>query len=611
MAVQNSNFNTLIAAIDTKAQSLAASTTDPKDLVYLSKSLEALNVTATVSDVIAAGDTKVTAVNTAGSTQVGVVQAEGATQVAAVNAAGGSYATSATLNAMRSVVLVTIVGGKFAMDGTSQQALKLTPSVVYRFDQSDASNATHPLQFSTTSDGTHASGTAITAGVTVVGTAGSAGAYVEYVVEQDSVATYYYCGNHSGMGAAAYSISSGGGGGSSTTLTKIDEKQFAPNSGFTWNTTYSSGLVRAGGVRGYTFGSLHMATDASKTSTQGRSVTVNPSTGALTEINGNNYSLWTNNSGSAVSTTYFNHMYGTGAVYYGGHNAWPGNASHYMGYGTAYLTAAGNWTHVTTSSTNADHGYNGSYHSIPAHAGYSGTNWFMNTGYNTGTSLANYRISSFAGGSFSIGGLNNPGSNTSTSYGVSISPNGSNSSLSASSPVSGVIYQMSASNRIVNLVSADGNTHPQSLSAGFSSTYNGVMLTNGNVALYSHNMESRLYTNYSTYTVISAPNYVYENSEYTRLVHVKDNKFIRGIKGSSFNNGIQYVDIDPSTGVMTDAGWMNLPDQMWQYDSSYVDLAVVHDYNTTSGNPVYILIHKRDTSQARFATMEWPSTFAY
>ena len=213
MAVQNSNFTALITAIDTKAQSLAASSTDPKDLVYLSKSLEALNVTATVSDVIAAGDTKVTAVNTAGSTQVGVVQAEGATQVAAVTAAGGSYATSATLNAMRSVVLVTIVGGKFAMDGTSQQALKLTPSVVYRFDQSDASNATHPLQFSTTSDGTHASGTAITAGVTVVGTAGSAGAYVEYVVEQDSVATYYYCGNHSGMGGTAYATSAASSGG--------------------------------------------------------------------------------------------------------------------------------------------------------------------------------------------------------------------------------------------------------------------------------------------------------------------------------------------------------------------------------------------------------------
>jgi hypothetical protein len=98
------------------------------------------------------------------------------------------------------------------MDGTSQQALSLTPSVKYRFDQSDASNATHPLQFSITDDGTHGGGAALTAGVTVVGTAGSAGAYVEYVVEQDSVATYYYCGSHAAMGGTAYTTTVAGGG---------------------------------------------------------------------------------------------------------------------------------------------------------------------------------------------------------------------------------------------------------------------------------------------------------------------------------------------------------------------------------------------------------------
>ena len=88
MAVQNSNFNTLITAIDTKAQALAASTTDPKDLVFLGKTLEALNVTATVSEMIAAGDTKVAAVNTAGTTKVAAVNTAGTTQVGNVNTAG-------------------------------------------------------------------------------------------------------------------------------------------------------------------------------------------------------------------------------------------------------------------------------------------------------------------------------------------------------------------------------------------------------------------------------------------------------------------------------------------------------------------------------------------
>lgn len=92
MAVQNSNFNTLITAIDTKAQSLAASTTDAKDLVFLGKTLEALNVTATVSDIIGTGDTKIAAITAEGATQVAAVIAEGNTQVAAVQAQGQNYA---------------------------------------------------------------------------------------------------------------------------------------------------------------------------------------------------------------------------------------------------------------------------------------------------------------------------------------------------------------------------------------------------------------------------------------------------------------------------------------------------------------------------------------
>ena len=197
MPTTNTNFSSLITAIDTKAQSLAASTTDPKDLVFLGKAVEALNVPDSVSAIIAEGDTQVAAVNTAGTTQVGNVNTAGATQVAAVQAAAAGFSSVSELT-------VTVAGGKFVIDGTSQQALNLSPSVMYRFDVSDSTNSGHPLKFSTTSDGTHGSGSEFTTGVTVSGTAGTAGAYVQIIVEQDSPTLYYYCGNHSGMGAVAY-----------------------------------------------------------------------------------------------------------------------------------------------------------------------------------------------------------------------------------------------------------------------------------------------------------------------------------------------------------------------------------------------------------------------
>ena len=101
-------------------------------------------------------------------------------------------------------IAVTVVnsgGNKYALDGTVQQLAQLTPSVTYRFDQSDSSNSGHPLLLSTTSDGSHGGGSSFTTGVTAVGTPGSAGAYTQVKLEQDAPATlYYYCSNHSGMG---------------------------------------------------------------------------------------------------------------------------------------------------------------------------------------------------------------------------------------------------------------------------------------------------------------------------------------------------------------------------------------------------------------------------
>jgi len=136
---------------------------------------------------------------------------------------------------------VTVAGGNFVIDGTSQKALEFDGARFYRFDVSDSSVSGHPFTFSDeTSEGGEydeqspdpiefqielESGSyteyslhtntrwnliaedgdnlAVTSNsrVTRYGTAGTAGAHIYLFTENLLKDMYYYCSNHSGMGS--------------------------------------------------------------------------------------------------------------------------------------------------------------------------------------------------------------------------------------------------------------------------------------------------------------------------------------------------------------------------------------------------------------------------
>ena len=85
----------------------------------------------------------------------------------------------------------------FKLDGVEAPYLTLTPGRTYRFDVSHGSNTGHPLGFFYDVDKT----TAYTTGVTVSGTSGNTGSYVDLVVSDTTPSVLHYqCSTHAKMG---------------------------------------------------------------------------------------------------------------------------------------------------------------------------------------------------------------------------------------------------------------------------------------------------------------------------------------------------------------------------------------------------------------------------
>lgn len=92
---------------------------------------------------------------------------------------------------------------KFQLNGLRQKIVVANASDTIVFDQSDSSNAGHPLVIALYADGHHnAEGNEYTVGVTKTGTPGSSGAKTTFVLNDQTLngTYYYYCQNHAGMG---------------------------------------------------------------------------------------------------------------------------------------------------------------------------------------------------------------------------------------------------------------------------------------------------------------------------------------------------------------------------------------------------------------------------
>ena len=142
------------------------------------------------------GGTGLTSIGTAGQALVVNAGANGLEFAAASSAEVYGFEKYYSASTLVKTVTVVSVGGsnKYFIDGVQQDTLDLYEGNTYVFNYPSA----HPFKFSTTSNGTHASGSEYTTGVTH-----NSSTQVTIVVAIGAPTLYYYCSSHSGMGGTA------------------------------------------------------------------------------------------------------------------------------------------------------------------------------------------------------------------------------------------------------------------------------------------------------------------------------------------------------------------------------------------------------------------------
>jgi len=137
-------------------------------------------------------------ITTALEGQVGQVSINESIESVTVTGLSATGAVGSISNVIADTFTVTVAnpgsGNRYYIDGVLQATLTLSEGQTYVFNWSAATS--HPVRFSTTSDGTHNSGSEYTTGVVK-----DDSAYTTQITVANSAPTlYYYCQNHPNMG---------------------------------------------------------------------------------------------------------------------------------------------------------------------------------------------------------------------------------------------------------------------------------------------------------------------------------------------------------------------------------------------------------------------------
>lgn len=406
-----------------------------------------------------------------------------------------------------------------------------------------------------------------------------------------------------GFGAGSGSSGSGG----STTTTTYDNDMISNDSGWTGNSTYSCCMRTAGGKKGNTFFFARMESNSSSSQTRLRvyPFTVNRSTGVITW--GTAVNVWLNTSGAAVSTTYFTGPDGTGAVFSGGHNGYPGYSSHVFGYSKFIVNANGTLSDNGYSYTNADHGYNGMFYSLPTSIS---TGYFSSAGYNAGaSSLAYYRQHYMGGSSISVGSLTNLSSDTSTSYGVSMIAQ-PGVYQTGNQVVSLIYYRINGTNYRVRATSAGGNYSDHAVSAWDSNAF-AFQMTNGDVILYSDAHTVMKFTAYNSKTDLTSASYPPFGHMHYSSNHfgLGNNEFILSLSGSSpfqFGYPLVKATLDGTNGFTVTG--VSTPDYLVSVglESSYGGMFPLYA-NENDSQPDKLLAIRHDSNFIAAKVIDYPT----